>query len=133
MRKRLTTVTVVAAVLAAAVMVFAAVDTARSSATPSLCHSTALSIKAPGTAKAGKTITVTGTEAQTPQHDVTATLQYKLASSASWKNGASTSLSNGAYSLKWKAPSKKGAYQLRVRVVHLSTSNTSAAKKVTVK
>ncbi len=89
MRKRLTTVTVVAVVLAAAAMVFATVQTARSSATPSLCHSTALSIKAPATAKAGKTVTVTGAEAQTPSHDVTATLQYKLSSASSWKNGAS--------------------------------------------
>ena len=82
MRKRLTTVTVVAVVLAAAAMVFATVQTARSSATPSLCHSTKLSIKAPATAKSGKTVTVTGAEAQTPSHDVTATLQYKLSSAS---------------------------------------------------
>ena len=133
MKKRLTSVTVIAVVLAAAVMVFAAVYTARSSATSSLCHSTALSIKAPATAKAGKTITVTGAEAQTPAHDVTATLQYKLATASGWKNGASASLKNGSYSLKWKAPSKKGAYQLRVRVAKSGASNLSATKKVTVK
>jgi FlaG/FlaF family flagellin (archaellin) len=133
MRKRLTTVTVVAVVLAAAAMVFATVQTARSSATPSLCHSTKLSIKAPATARSGKTVTVTGAEAQTPSHDVTATLQYKLSSATSWKNGASASLKNGAYSLKWKAPAKKGAYQLRVRVAAGGSSNLSATKKVTVK
>ena len=132
MKKRLTTVTVVAAVLAAAVMVFAAVDTARSSATPSLCHSTAVSIKAPATAKAGRTVTVSGAEAQKPAHDVTATLQYRLGAGA-WKNGASQSLKNGAYSLKWKAPAKKGTYQLRVRVSAAGASNTSAVKKIAVK
>ena len=124
MKKRLTTVTVVAAVLAAAVMVFAAVDTARTSATPSLCHSTALSIKAPATARAGKTVTVSGAEAQKPAHDVTATLQYRLGAGA-WKNGA--------YSLKWKAPAKKGTYQVRVRVSTGGASNTSAVKKIAVK
>ncbi len=61
-----------------------------------------------------------------------ATLQYKLPTASAWKNGPSANLSNGAYSLTWKAPSAKGAYKLRVRVAHLSTSSTSAAKKVTV-
>jgi hypothetical protein len=132
MRRKLTTLTIVAVVLTAAVMVFAAVDTARSSATPSFCHSTALSITAPATATAGSTVQVTGAEGATPQHDVTATLQYKLASAKTWKNGPSTTLSGAAYALNWKAPAKKGAYKVRVRVVHLSASNTSAAKKVTV-
>ena len=131
MRKRLTTVTVVAVVLAAAAMVFATVQTApfeRHTVSVSLHE---LSIKAPATAKSGKTITVTGAEARTPSHDVTATLQYKLSSASSWKNGASASLKNGAYSLKWKAPAKKGAYQLRVRVAAGGSSNLSATKKVT--
>lgn len=133
MRKRLVTVTVVAAVLAAAAMASAAVHTARTGATPSLCHSTALSIKAPATAKAGKTVTVSGAEARTPAHDVVATLQYKLASAAGWKNGASAGLKNGSYSLKWKAPAKKGSYQLRVRVSYAGSSNTSATKRIAVK
>jgi len=132
MRKRLATVTVVAVILAAAVMVFAAVYTARSSATPSLCHSTALSIKAPATARAGKTVKVSGAEAQAPSHDVKATLQYKLSTASAWKNGASQSLRNGAYSLTWKAPAKKGVYQLRVRVAAGGASNASAAKRITV-
>lgn len=132
MRKRLVTTVAVAVVLAAAVMVYAAVDTARSGATPSLCHSTALSIKAPRTARAGSTIAVKGAEAQTPAHDVKATLQFKRTSASAWTNGASASLANGSYSLKWKAPAKKGAYQLRVRVSHGSASNLSAVKKVTV-
>ena len=38
------------------------------------------------------------------------------------------SLSSGAYSLKWKAPAKKGKYKIRVRVTHSGTSNTSAAE-----
>jgi hypothetical protein len=132
MRKRLVTLTVVAAVLAAAVMVFAAVDTARSSATPSLCHSTALSISAPTTAAAGSTVQITGAEGATPQHDVTATLQYKLSTSKTWKNGPSMSLASGGYTLNWKAPAKKGAYKVRVRVTHLSASKLTATKKVTV-
>ncbi len=132
MKKTLTSLTVVALVLTAAVMVFAVVVTARSGATSSLCHSTKLSISAPASVKAGKTIKVTGAEGRTPAHDVKATLQYKLSTASAWKNGPSASLSNGAYSLTWKAPSAKGTYKLRVRVAHLSTSSTSAAKKVTV-
>jgi hypothetical protein len=132
MRKRLLTLTVAAVVLAAAVMVFAAVDTARSGATPSLCHSTSLSIAAPATAKAGTTVQITGSEGATPQHDVSATLQYKAPKSSKWKNGASATLSGASYTLSWKVPAKKGAYKVRVRVTHLSASNLSATKKVTV-
>ena len=132
MKKTLTSLTVVALVLTAAVMVFAVVVTARSGATPSLCHSTKLSISAPSSVKAGKTVKVTGAEGKTPAHDVKATLQYKLSTASAWKNGPSASLSKGAYSLTWKAPSTTGTYKLRVRVAHLSASNTSAAKTVTV-
>jgi len=133
MKRTVRSLTLVAVLLAVAAMAFAAIDTARSSATPSLCHSTALSIKAPRTANAGATIAVTGAEAATPQHGVTATLQYKLASASKWKNGASAGLSGASYSLSWKAPAKKGAYKLRVRVTHLSASNTSAVRTVVVK
>ena len=42
-------------------------------------------------------------------------------------------LSSGGYTLKWKAPAKKGKYKIRVRVAHSSASNVSACKTVTVK
>lgn len=132
MRKKLATVTVVAVVLAAAAMVFAAVDTARSSATPSLCHSTKLSISVPSTGTAGSVVKITGSEATTPQHDVTATLQYKTSGSKKWKNGPSTTLNGADFTLNW-TPAKKGKYEVRVRVTHLSASNQSSAKKITVK
>ena len=133
MKKSIRSLTIVAVVLAVAAMAFAAIDTARSAATPSLCHSTTLSITAPKTATAGSTVPVKGAEGATPQHSVTATLQYKLASASKWKNGASADLNGASYSLSWKAPAKKGAYKLRVRVAHLSASNTSAARTVVVK
>jgi hypothetical protein len=120
--------------LALAVMAFAAVTSPRTSATPSLCHSTKLSIKAPRSVKAGKVIRVTGAEAQTPAHAVKATLQYRRATAKAWKNGKSTNLSSaGAYSLKWRAPSRKGKYKIRVRVTHSGSSNTSAVRTVVVK
>ena len=132
MKKKLTSLTVVAVVLAVAAMAFAAIDTARSSATPSLCHATALSITAPQTVAAGTTAQITGSEGATPQHDVTATLQYKLASAKTWKNGPKQTLSGGGYAFDWTAPAKKGTYKVRVRVAHLSASNSSATQKVTV-
>ena len=132
MKKTLTSLTVVALALTAAVMVFAVVVTSRSSATPSLCHSTALSLTAPQTATAGASVQITGSTGQPPAHDVNATLQYKLGTAKSWKNGPSAALSNGSYTLSWKAPAKTGVYKLRVRISHLSSSHTSAAKKVTV-
>ncbi len=56
-----------------------------------------------------------------------ATLQSRKATSTKWINGASANLSaTGSYSLKWKAPAKKGKYKIRVRVTHSGTSNTSA-------
>lgn len=119
--------------LAVAAMAFAGVTAPKTSATSSLCHSTTLSIKAPTSVKAGKRITVTGAEARTPSHTVKATLQYRKATVKKWSNGASQNLSSGAYSLKWKAPAKKGKYKIRVRVTYSGTSNPSAVKTVTVK
>jgi hypothetical protein len=134
MKKALLTLTIGVVAIAAAVMAVAGVTAPRTDATSSLCHSSTLSITAPKTATAGKSITVTGGEPQTPAHSVKATLQYKKATATAWKNGASADLSaSGSYSLKWKAPTAKGKYKVRVRVVHSSASNTSAAKTVTVK
>jgi hypothetical protein len=134
MRKPLLALTIAILAVAGAVLAVAGVTAPKSGATPTLCHSTTLSIKAPASVKTGKTATVTGGEAQTPDHQVTATLQFKKASASAWKNGASKSLSStGTYSLKWKAPSAKGKYKLRVRVTHSGTSNTSATKTISVK
>lgn len=118
--------------LAVAVMAFAGITAPKTSATSSLCHSTTLSIKAPTSVKAGRTIAVTGSEARRPAHTVKATLQYRKATSTRWLNGASANLSSGAYSLKWKAPSTKGKYKIRVRVTHSGASNRSATKTVSV-
>jgi hypothetical protein len=133
MRKVLLTLTIGAVAIAAAVMAVAGVTAPKSGATPAYCHSTALSITAPTTAKAGKATTITGAEAQTPAHSVTATVQYRKATTATWKNGASASLDgSGGYSLKWKAPTAKGKYKVRVRVAHSSASNASSTKTITV-
>jgi hypothetical protein len=133
MRKPLVALTIGILAIAAAVLAVAGATAPRTNATSSLCHSTTLSIKAPKTATAGKAIKVTGGEAQTPAHTVKATLQFRKATATSWKNGTSANLSStGTYSLKWKAPAKKGKYKLRVRVTHNGTSNASAVKTVRV-
>ena len=120
--------------VAVAVMAFAGVTAPRTSATNSLCHSTTLSIKAPASVKAGKRITVTGAEAKSPAHTVKATLQSRRSTSRKWVNGASVNLTSaGAYSLKWKAPAKKGKYKIRVRVTHSGSANMSAVRTVRVK
>ena len=64
---------------------------------------------------------------------VKATLQSRRSTSKKWVNRASRNLSGASYSLKWKAPTKKGKYKIRVRVTHLSASKTSAVKTVVVK
>ncbi|MCX6364204.1 MAG: hypothetical protein NTW58_08575 [Actinobacteria bacterium] len=133
MRKTIVISTLTAVVIAGAVMAFAGVTAPRSNATSGLCHATSLSITAPATATAGSTVAVTGSEAQTPQHTVKATLQSRLSTSKKWVNGASANLSGASYSLNWKAPAKKGTYKVRVRVAHLSASNASAVKTVVVK
>ena len=134
MRKALTIGTIGILAVAVAVMAVAGITAPRTSATTSLCHSTALSIKAAASVKAGKSITVTGAEAKAPAHSVKATLQSRLSTSSKWVNGASGNLTSaGAYSLKWKAPAKKGKYKVRVRVSANGASNTSAVKTVTVK
>jgi hypothetical protein len=133
MKKTITISTLAVVALAGALMLFAGVSAPRTSATPALCHSTKLSISAPASALAGATIKVTGSEARTPQHPVKATLQSRLSTSTKWVNGASANLSGAGYSLKWKAPAKKGTYKIRVRVTQGSASNTSATKRVVVK
>ena len=129
---RMKTVTAVTLAIAAAVMLVAGFAAPRTSATPQLCHVTQTVIAAPATAKARSVVAITGGEGAVPQHSVTATLQYRKASSKAWINGASKSLSNGAYSLKWKAPKKIGKYKVRVRVTHAGASHTSAVKTVVV-
>jgi hypothetical protein len=120
--------------VAVGVMAFAGITAPKTDATPSLCHSTTLSISAARSVKSGKRITVKGAEASTPAHAVKATLQSHRSTSRTWVNGASANLSStGTYSLKWKAPAKKGKYKIRVRVTHSGTSSTSAVKTVTVK
>jgi hypothetical protein len=120
-------------VLAVGVMTFAGISAPKSRATSSLCHTSTLTITAPASVKAGKRITVTGSEPRTPAHPVKATLQSRLSTSKTWVNGKSMTLSSGAYSLKWKAPAKKGKYKIRVRVTHSGTSNASAVRTVRVK
>lgn len=120
--------------VAVAVMAFAGISAPKTDATSSLCHSTTLSISSAASVKSGKRLAVTGREAQRPAHAVTATLQSRKATSSKWVNGATAKLSSaGAYSLKWKAPAKKGKYKIRVRVTQWGASNTSAVKTVTVK
>ena len=133
MKKTLTISTLAAVAVAGAVMLFAGVTAPRTNATSGLCHATKLSISVDATATAGATVTVTGSEAKTPQHTVKARLQSRLSTSRKWINGASANLSGASYSLNWKAPAKKGTYKIRVRVTHLSASNTSAMKTVVVK
>jgi hypothetical protein len=119
--------------VAVAIMAFAGISAPKTDATTSLCHSTALSISAPASVKVGKSIAVTGSEARMPAHTVKATLQSRLSTSKTWVNGKSADLVSGKYSLKWKAPAKKGKYKVRVRVTANGASNTSAVKTVTVK
>ena len=134
MKRPLLVLTIAVVAVAAAVMAVAGITAPRTGATPSLCHSTTLSIKAPASATAGKTVKVTGSEARTPAHTVKATLQFRKATASTWKNGASANLSAaGAYSLKWKAPSAKGKYKLRVRVTYGGDKNTSATRTIQVK
>ena len=133
MKKTILISTLAAVAIAGAVMLFAGANAPRTSATPALCHSTKLSISVDTTATAGATIAVTGAEAQTPQHAVKATLQSRLSTAKKWVNGASADLTGASYKLSWKAPAKKGTYKIRVRVTHLSASNTSAVKTVLVK
>jgi len=133
MKRTITISTLAAVVVAGAVMLFAGVTAPRTNATPALCHSTKLSITAPTSATAGTTVTVRGSEARTPAHTVKATLQSRRSTSKNWVNRASGNLSGGSYSLRWKAPTKKGKYKIRVRVTHLSAWSTSAVKTVVVK
>lgn len=134
MRRPLATLTIGILAVAVAVMAFAGVTAPKSGATASLCHSTTLSIKAPLNVKAGRRIIVTGAEARRPAHAVKATLQSRRATAKRWINGASVNLSSsGAYSLKWRAPAKKGKYKIRVRVAYSGTANTSVVRTVTVK
>src|SRR5665648_256948 len=89
MKRTITISTLAAVVIAGAVMLFAGVTAPRTNATSALCHSTALSITAPASATAGKTVTVRGSEARTPAHTVKATLQSRRSTSKKWVNGAS--------------------------------------------
>lgn len=134
MRRPLATLTIGIVAVAVAVMAFVGVTAPKSGATPTLCHTTTLSIKAPASVRAGGRITVAGAEARPPAHAVKATLQSRLATAKRWTNGASVNLSSsGAYSLKWKAPAKTGKYKIRVRVTYSGTANTSVVRTVTVK
>lgn len=134
MKKTVTITTLAIVAMAGAVMLFAGVTAPKTSATTSRCHTTTLSIAAATTVAPGKSIRVTGAEAQVPEHSVKATLQSRKSTSTRWVNGASANLSaSGSYSLKWKAPTRKGSYKIRVRITHAGASHKSATKTVAVK
>ena len=132
MKKALAGITIAIVAIAGGVMAIAGITAPQSGATSSYCHTLTLSITAPATVAAGKTIKVTGGEPQPPAHTVTATLQSRLSTSKKWVNGATVTLKGGAYSIKWKAPTKKGTYKVRVRVTHSGASHASAAVTVAV-
>ena len=110
MKKTLTISTLVVVAIAGAVMAFAGVTAPRTSATPSLCHSAKPSITAPTSVAARTSVKITGSVGSAPAHGVSATLQSKLSTSKKWVTGATGKLKGGGYSLKWKAPAKKGTY-----------------------
>jgi len=132
MRKTITIFTASAVVIAGAVMGVAGLTAPKTDATPSICHAAKPSMTVPATVTSKTKVTVTGAVSGTPAHGVTATLQSRLSTSKKWVNVAVGNLSGAGYSLTWKAPAKKGTYKLRVRVVHVSASNTSAVQTVTV-
>ena len=132
MKKALAVITIAIVAIAGGVMAVAGITAPQSGATSSYCHTLTLSITAPATVAAGKTIKVTGGEPQPPAHTVTATLQSRLSTSKKWVNGKSVSLKGGAYSIKWRASIKKGTYKIRVRVTYGGASHSSAAATVTV-
>jgi hypothetical protein len=119
--------------LAAAAIAVAGVTAPRTRATETLCHSTVLSISSASAVKAGKKLTVSGSEARSPDHSLTATLQYRRAATTGWRTGPSVLMNTRSYVLTWKAPAKKGKYKLRVRVEYQGSSGTSAVGAVTVK
>jgi hypothetical protein len=125
--------TVALLALAAVAIAVAGVSAPRTRATETLCHSTALSISAASTVKAGKKLIVSGAEARSPDHTLTATIQYRKATATAWRNGAFLPMNTRSYSLAWKAPAKKGKYKLRVRVDYQGSSRYSATRTVTVK
>lgn len=132
MKKTFTVTTLAVVALAGAAMLFAGVTAPKSDATASLCHAITLSIKTASTVASGKTIKVAGAEARAPAHAVKATLQSRKSTATKWVNGATANLSSsGAYSLKWKAPAKKGTYKIRVRITHAGASHRSATRTVT--
>jgi hypothetical protein len=134
MKRTLTTITILVLAVAAATMVGMGLAAPKTSATASICHAAKPGIALGSTTVAhGLTVSVTGGLVQgVPQHGVTATLQYRLSSAKTWKNGPSKPLNGAAYSITWKAPAKTGAYKVRVRVSHAGASNTSVAKAIAV-
>ena len=132
MRKTLATLTIGILAIAVAVMAVAGISAPKTSATSGLCHTSTLSYHGArqrqgreehhrdrcGAPAAG---------AHRQRHAA-----VSAAAGTKWTNGRTTTLSSGRYWLKWKAPAKKGKYKIRVRVTHSGSSNTSAAKTVSV-
>lgn len=105
----------------------------KSGATSTICHSTKLSIKSASTVKTGRKLKVTGQVARSlGDHYLMATLQWRKASVATWKNGATVTMSTKYYTLSWKAPAKKGKYKIRVRAQYSGENLMTATRTVTV-
>ena len=85
---------------------------ARRRARPRRCATrSTLSITAPASVKAGKSITVTGAEPQAPAHTVNATLQYRLSTVKKWINGRTTNLSSGRLLAQVEGAGQEGQVQ----------------------
>ena len=134
MKKALLTLTIAVVAVSAAVMAVVGLTAPLTSATPSLCHSSTLTITAPKTATRGTAITVTGGEPQTPA----AHRQSDAAVQEGDRDGVEERRLDQPRRLRRllaqvEGSAAKGKYKVRVRVTHSSASNTSAAKTVTVK
>ena len=129
--------TIVLLVLMVSVMGYAGVTAPSITAQPDTCHSTAVALKARDTVRARRTLTLTLSLAQPLVHDFNLTLQYRKATSSTWRTyGAQLLMRSSPYQLKWKAPARTGKYKLRVKVEYTdieSQTTYSAVKTVRVR
>jgi len=129
--------TIVLLVLMVSVMGYAGVTAPSITAQPDTCHSTAVALKARDTVRARRTLTLTVSLARGLDHGLNLTLQYRKATSSTWRAYGNQALMHSSpYQLKWKAPARTGKYKLRVKVEYTdieSATTYSAVKTVRVK
>jgi len=123
--------TIVLLVLTVSLVGYAGVSAPSITAQSVTCHGKTVALKSRDTVRARRTLTLTVSLTQTLDHELYVTLQYRKATSPTWRvSGTPVLIHDSTHQFKWKAPKRTGKYKLRVKVEYTDIATEITYSKV---